>query len=388
MSAASTQVYIYQQKARVVVYDSSVGEQFTYRYYTVYASKLKINKGVDNVILFEFINQEEKPFNIFGSNLVFRLINTEGDQMLLEKPMDILNAGAGWAKVTIKDADILEVDAQPASYSISRASGNLNEAVYTDAQCGARAPIDIVNSVEPAYVPSVPLTIPTTELTTQTSLGGTAYADFPGWSNPYYAGYMSSFSNGFASGVSTEFYSSFIEPSSPVTTVQLELLGYTGTIKAMWAENYQSVWYNATESKTYYNYTGTIHWNIVGWYPLLRMAFNNSLYATLNPPGQPCVAVPVCTNGVITSVEIVTPGSGYMAPPLVNFIGDGAGAIATTEINEQGSVTAINVIEGGSGYWPLPIYTPNPVTGWPVPPNQAGAICIVSTGYVVAMWYR
>lgn len=387
MSAVSSQVYIYQQKARVVVYDTD-GTSFTYRYYTVYASKLKINKGVDNVILFEFINQEEKPFNIYGSDLIFRLINTDGDRMLLEKPMDILNAPAGWAKVTIKDADILEVDAQPASYSIARASGNLKEAVYTDAQCGARAPIDIVNSIQPAFVPSAPLTIPTTELTSQTSLGGTAYQDFPGWSNPYYAGYMSPYSNGIVSGMNTEYYSSFIEPTNPVTTVQIELVGYTGTIKAMWAENYQSVWYNASESKTYYDHTGTIYWNIIGWFPLLRMAFNNSIYATLKPPGYPAVAVPVCTNGVITSVQILNPGSGYMAPPLVNFIGDGAGATAVAEINEQGSVIGITVTNGGSGYWPLPINSPNPTVGWPIPPNQSGAYCILSTGYVAAMWYR
>jgi len=166
------------------------------------------------------------------------------------------------------------------------------------------------------------------------------------------------------------------------------LVGYTGTIKAQGAENYQSLWYNVTESTTYLNHTGSIHINIVGWFPLLRMCFNNSIYATLNPPGMPAIAMPFTENGVVTSVLIQNPGSGYMAPPLINFVGDGAGAVAEATIDANGSVTAINVINGGSGYWPIPVAAPNPNSGWPIPPANSGAVCFISTGYVAAMWYR
>lgn len=384
----STQVYFYQQKARVVFYETGDGEAFTYRYYTVYAQKLKINKGVDTVLIFEVINQEEKPFNITGSTLVFRLMDTSGTTLLLEKPMVILNGPTGRAKVTIPAADILQVDAQPASYSISRAAGNLTEAVFTDAQCGARASVDIVDSIEPAFVPSRILTIPTTQLTNQTSIGGTSYQNFPGWANPYYSGAMSQYASGITTGLTSEFFSSFIEPIGAVTTVQLELVGYTGTIKAQGAQNYESLWYNVTDTVTYLNKTGTVYMNIVGWFPLLRMCFNNSIYATLNPPGYPATAIPMCTNGVVTSVLIQNPGSGYMAPPLINFIGNGSGAEAVATIDANGSVASITVTKGGSGYWPLPITTPNPTAAWPVPPAQSGAICTISTGYIAAMRYR
>jgi hypothetical protein len=79
----------------------------------VYAKKLTINKGVDNVILFEFINQDQKPVNITGSNLIFRLINLQGDVQLLEKEMVILNAPFGRAKVTLSAADTTEVYVNP-----------------------------------------------------------------------------------------------------------------------------------------------------------------------------------------------------------------------------------------------------------------------------------
>jgi hypothetical protein len=156
----STQLYLYQQLTRVLSIDTGGGETFTYRYDPVYAKRLTINKGVDNVLLFEFINQQEKPVNITGSSFLFRVINTESDRVLIEEPMVILNGPTGRAKVTLNSSQLLEVLAQPANYSIQRSSGNLVEAVFTNAQAGGRAPVDIVDSVLPQFIPSRELTIP------------------------------------------------------------------------------------------------------------------------------------------------------------------------------------------------------------------------------------
>ena len=160
----STTVYLYQQKTRVLMMDTGGGEYFTLRYDPVYAKKLTINLGVDNVILFEFINQDQKPVNITGSTLTFRLVSQDGLKLLLEEPMVILNGPTGRAKVTIPQQDLVGIRAEPAGYSISRASGDLYEAVFVDAQAGARAPVDIVDSVYPEFMPSAELTIPTTNL--------------------------------------------------------------------------------------------------------------------------------------------------------------------------------------------------------------------------------
>ena len=82
------------------------GAYFTMRYDPVYAKRLTINKGVDNVILFEFINQDQKPVNITGSTLTFRLVSQDGLKLLLEEPMVILNGPTGRAKVTIPQQDL------------------------------------------------------------------------------------------------------------------------------------------------------------------------------------------------------------------------------------------------------------------------------------------
>ena len=367
----STTAYLYQQKTRVIMLDTS-GAYFTLRYEPVYAKKLTINKGVDNVLLFEFINQDEKPVNITGSTLTFRLVSQNGDELLLEKSMSIINATYGRATVTIPSADLTDILAQPAGYSISRASGNLTEAVFTDAQAGARAPIDIVDSVYPEFVPSAPLTIPTTDITSQASLGGSSSTSYPDWARQAGAPM-----NTYSPYQPTEFYSSFIEPTGPITTIQLDLVGYTGTIKAQAAENYQSIWYNITDSTEYLNKTGTIHINVIGWHPIIRLCFNNSIYTTGQngqAMGYPAQANCTVSNGVITSVNLTINGSGYLAPPLIEFVGEGAGARAEATVS-GGAVSSITLLDGGSGYLP-------------VPPTMVSAQVLISTGYVTNMYYR
>jgi hypothetical protein len=380
----STTAYLYQQRTQVLLLDSS-GQYFTARYDPVYAKKLTVNLGVDNVLLFSFVNQDEKPVNVNGCTFTFRITNTQGTVMLLQEPMTILNAAYGQVKVYIPAQDTLELIAQPASYSISVQSGNLNQAVFTNAQAGARAPIDLVNSVFPHFIPSTPCTIPTTSLSSQTSLDGAGYQNYPGWAgNWYYGGNGSTFFNNYQN---TEFHSSFIEPRNYITTIQMDLIGYTGTIKAQWAQNYESIWINVTESTTYLNKTGTIYMNVVGWYPLLRLCFNNSLFSTPMPPGIPASAYAVCTDGVLTSMILQNGGSGYLAPPKVDIVGNGSGAIVEATIGGSGTVTGFNIINGGSGYWPIPAGGVNP-GAYPVPPANQGAFPLISTGYITNILYR
>jgi hypothetical protein len=107
----STTVYLYQQRTRVLLLDTGDGSTFTYRWDPVYAKKLTINKGVDNVILFEFINQDQKPVNITGSTFLFRALSQDGTKILLEKSMVTLNAPLGRSKVTLTTAELLAVQA-------------------------------------------------------------------------------------------------------------------------------------------------------------------------------------------------------------------------------------------------------------------------------------
>ena len=53
----STPAYLYQQIQQVLLVDVS-GAYFNARWNPVYAKSLKLNLGVDNVILFQFLNQD------------------------------------------------------------------------------------------------------------------------------------------------------------------------------------------------------------------------------------------------------------------------------------------------------------------------------------------
>lgn len=156
-----TTAYLYQQIQSVLLVDiTGVGAVFNRRWRPVYAKNLKLNLGVDNVILFQFQNQDQKPVNISGATFTFRIISQNGQDLLYAKELVSLNNGLGRAKVTIPAADTLAFQAQPASWSLEVSSGILDQAVFTDDYAGARGDIDIVDSVFPAFVASSHLTIP------------------------------------------------------------------------------------------------------------------------------------------------------------------------------------------------------------------------------------
>jgi hypothetical protein len=62
---------------------------------------------------------------------------------------------------------------------------------------------------------------------------------------------------------------------------------------------------------------------------------------------------PQVTNGVVTAITVNNGGQGYVAPPKVQILGDGAGAEAIVTSVGNGQIGAITVTNGGSGYLPM-----------------------------------
>lgn len=331
----STTVYLYQQITRVLLVDTA-GGYFTARYDPVYAKSLTINKGVDNVLLFEFINQDQKPVNITGSTFVFRVINQDGTELLVQKDCEVLSATTGRVKVVLDSQDTINLQAQPASYSIERTSGNYVQAVYVDANSQARADCNIVDSIKPQFQPSQPVTIP--DMYGKNQYVGTAPSAYPDWAlNP----------QPINSIQHTEFYSSYMETTGAAfATVKYDLVHFTGTIKVQAAENYESVWYDVSEAKEYTDATLSDYFNIVGYHPLLRLALNNSV-------GYGASGTVTVVNGVVTEVVLNNPGNYYVAPPYVQILGNGAGATAEAVLGTGGTISGVTVVTGGSGYVPI-----------------------------------
>jgi hypothetical protein len=302
----------------------------------VYAKTLTVNKGVDNVLLFEFINQDQKPVNITGSTFKFRLMTQEGDRLLVEKSMDILSAATGRVRVVLSPEDTNDIVAQPGSYSIERIQGSYHQAAFTDANAGARADCDIVDSIYPEFVPSKVVTIPT--ITGKNQTVSAAPTGWPDWAlNP----------QPLNSTQQTEFYSSHMTTNgSSLTTVKMDLIHYTGTLKLQGAQDYESEWYNVTESREYLDATQSVYFNAVGYHPLLRIALNTSI-------GYGATANATVVDGVVQSINLTNFGNSYVAAPYVQILGYGSGATATATVSPNGTVATITVTNGGSGYLPL-----------------------------------
>jgi len=331
----STTAYLYQQIVRVLLVDTS-GGYFTARYDPVYAKQLTINKGVDNVLLFEFINQDQKPVNIAGSSFVFRVVNQTGDELLITKDMEILSSALGRVKVVLDNEDTINLQSQPASYSIQRSAGNYVQAAYTDANSQARADCNIVDSVLPQHVPSAECTVP--DMYGKINFMGTAPTQWPDWAlTPQPINAIQQ----------TEFFSSYmLTNGARLTTIKYDIVGFTGTVKVQAAQNYESVWYDVTESRQYLCETISDYINVVGFHPLLRLGLNNSI--GFGASGNVTV-----TNGSVTGITIQNPGYNYVAAPYIQILGNGSGAEAVCTAGGGGGIESVTITNGGSGYLPI-----------------------------------
>lgn len=266
-----TTAYLYQQIQKVLLIDVS-GAYFDARWDPVYAKNLTLNLGVDNVILFQFQNQDQKPVNISGITFTFRIISQNGEDLLFAKELVPLSAATGRAKVTITAEETNWVMPQPANYSIEMSSGVLDQAVFTDDQAGARGTINIVDSIFPAFMASQILTIPTAQQ------GNRIFSQ----------------SN---TTVVTAYSSTLTTDGSPLTTFQLDTENYTGNIQVQAATDataYTVEWYNVdlqdlktgniVGNLTFDHSVERVAFNVGGYHPYIRLQFNAE---TNNPnPGD------------------------------------------------------------------------------------------------------
>jgi hypothetical protein len=68
---------------------------------------------------------------------------------------------------------------------------------------------------------------------------------------------------------------------------------------------------------------------------------------------RPAVARPIVSDEIVSDIEIIDPGFGYVTNPSILIsspIGIGNTCVATTTINQSGQIGSINIIDSGAGY--------------------------------------
>ena len=249
----ATSVFVYTQRQTVVLLIGNSPR----KYMPVYAKPLTLNKGVDNRIQFQFLNQEQKPVDITGKSITCRILNYTGTEVLLRKALDLDFALTGIASLKLNAADIEGIDAQKAYYSLEIPVGEFDYPVFVDANAGARGDMNIVNSVLPSFVPSQAVTIPTGQ-------------PFPNISN--------------SSGNTNLVYDTSIinTQSNPVLTIQTHDDEYYGNVAILGSSIVDGDFYVIQADDDLANVTETRGYTIHGYHPFVKVEFTSNSGAVTN----------------------------------------------------------------------------------------------------------
>jgi hypothetical protein len=136
--------YLYPNRINVVA-DVTL---FSTRWNIVYQNKIKIYKGVDNVITVDVKNADQKRINISNMDLKMSITDVSGKQFYTA---DLTaTATQGLATVNIPETVLVPVDPQFLSYTIYRVNDDDTKTVfYTDSQFGAVGSMELVGDVMP-----------------------------------------------------------------------------------------------------------------------------------------------------------------------------------------------------------------------------------------------
>jgi hypothetical protein len=208
------------------------------RYNTVYAKNLKLHRGVDNRIQFQLISQEQKPIDITGKEITFRLIAADRKSILLQKALVSVLPITGIVELQVHANEIQHIKPQLCSYSLEIPVNEFDLPVFVDADSGARGVIEVVDSVLPKFTSSFQVTIP------------------DHGASPYYSSVL-------------------INAGNKTLTVQSYMTDFTGNVRIQGSTIPDTDWYDIGPIHTYDNSSSCDSYNIEGFHPYLRVQINS-----------------------------------------------------------------------------------------------------------------
>ncbi len=226
-----------------------------------YAKPLTLHRGVDNQIQFQFLNQEQKPVDITGKTITCRILNADGTAVLINKALTPQLPLTGICALELNAAEIEDVPAQKAYYSLEIPVGSFDYPVFVDQNAGARGDMNIVDSVLPSFVPSANITIPTGQPFPNLDQNNSVANALPN-ANTYYSSVINTQDN-------------------PILTIQTSYVEFNGDVIVSGSTQPDTEWYPIT-TDTYANATDTFGYTIVGFHPFVRMEFVSNAGAVTN----------------------------------------------------------------------------------------------------------
>ena len=124
----------------------------------VYTRTITCYQGVDNLIKVKVQNQDQKPYNISNSTLVFSVVDDyvgANANVIFQCNVTVSNAVTGTGTVLIPRDNINGFERDQYTYSVYYTSGNLQFAAYVDDNYGASGQMVIQGAAYPGFTGNV-----------------------------------------------------------------------------------------------------------------------------------------------------------------------------------------------------------------------------------------
>ena len=141
--------YLYPNRINVVA-DLAT---FPVRWNIVYQNRVKIYKGIDNLITIDFKNSEQKRIDLTGSSIEMSVMDVNG-QSVGVFPVTLSTTTVGLGTVNIPPSILENLEPQFLQFSIVKTNEDTTRTIfYADTQFGALGNMELIGTVSPVDVP-------------------------------------------------------------------------------------------------------------------------------------------------------------------------------------------------------------------------------------------
>lgn len=175
-----TNAYFYPNKVTVLV---DIDPTITTRNRIVYARTVKVNRGINNTIVFYLKDSDQKPVNIQNCGMYLSVIDDDDNSIFLEVQGTIVDALKGIFSITLDSNDLDLFEKEYYNYAVKLVDDlNQEYPIYTDDFFTVRGQLHVLDGYLPSFKPSRQLTL--TNLSASVVISSAASGEYPtGYNN-------------------------------------------------------------------------------------------------------------------------------------------------------------------------------------------------------------
>jgi len=201
--------FIYQNRIEVL---ADIDPSITTRNRIVYARTVKIYRGMNNTVVFQLKNSDQKPINITGYSLTMSIVNDDDNTQFVEFDCTIVDATKGLVSVIVPELDLAYLDREFYNYALKVTDQNdLEVQVYTDDFFTVRGQLQLLDGYNAAFQPSRSLSF--TNISANVVVTSAISGNYPSGYNLWHSFqlYFDNFTGQVVAQVTTEPINSIVE---------------------------------------------------------------------------------------------------------------------------------------------------------------------------------